>query len=432
MYKKTTLNNGLTVVTHRMSGRVSVSLGIWVKVGARYEQKGINGISHFLEHLLFKGTQKRTCEQIKQSIEGIGGALNAFTGKELTCYLAKVPSKYLDIALDVLGDMVLNAILVPPDIEKERKVILEEIRMYKDLPGQFVMELLAKLLWPKQPLGRSIAGETKSVEKITRSQLLNYRKNFYQLDNVVVVACGDVKHQQVLEQCKRYLSSSGYQRRHKSLSGRQSMRKFLPAWQKQLAPQLNLLIKDTEQTHLSLGLHGLSKKDPERFIFELLHIILGANMSSRLFREVREERGLAYEIGTILKFFQDTGAFVVHAGIDNCRVLEALEVIMQQLAEIKKTKVKADELQRAKEYYIGQLMLALEDTSDHMLWLGENFISLNRFLYPQEIIRRIKRVKVVDLQHLAHKILQNCNLNLAIIGPLRAKDKKSIKQRLTF
>jgi predicted Zn-dependent peptidase len=206
----------------------------------------------------------------------------------------------------------------------------------------------------------------------------------------------------------------------------------VPASLEQRAPQLKLQLKNTEQTHLALGVHGLPKNHPGRFTLSLLHIILGANMSSRLFREVREERGLAYEIGTSLKFFQDSGAFIVHAGIDNRRVSEALEIILRQLKEIKDKEVNAEELNRAKEYYIGQLMLALEDTADYMLWLGENFISLNRFLYAAEVIQRVKKVKADDLKRLANKILQNRNLNLALIGPLKDKDKKRIKTRLSF
>jgi len=422
MYEKTTLNNGLTVATHQMPERASVSLGIWLRVGARYEKEDISGISHFLEHLLFKGTEKRTCEELKQSIEGIGGSLNGFTAQELTCYLARVPGKYLASALDVLGDMVLNSNLAPQHIETERKVILEEIRMYKDLPGDFVMEQLMKLLWPDQPLGRNISGEIKTVREISREQLLAYKQSFYQPDNIVVAACGDLKHRQVLEECKRRFCSSGKTQRNK----------FVPASQRQTGPQLNFRVKDTEQTHLALGLYGLPRNDPARFILGLLHIILGANMSSRLFREVREERGLAYEIGTSLKFLQDTGAFIVHAGIDNRQAVEALEVILQVLGKIKKTLVEKEEMMRAKEYYIGQLMLALEDTSEHMFWLGENFASLNKFLYLEEVVRRVKEIEPDDLQRLANKILQERSLNLALIGPLKDKDKLRIKERLAL
>lgn len=422
MYEKTTLKNRLTVATHYMPSRVSASLGIWIRAGSRYEKPGTCGISHFFEHLLFKGTKRRNCEEIKQSIEGIGGALNAFTAEELTCYLSKVPRKFIGLALDVLGDMVLNASLAPKDIEMERRVILEEIRMYKDLPGHFVLELLTKLLWPDQPLGMNIAGETESIRAINRKHLLSYKEKFYQPDNFVIIACGNLKHKQVLDECQKFIP----------LLKKIKKNKFLPVRQGQKKPQISFKAKGTEQTHLALGLHGLPRNHPERFSLGLLHIILGANMSSRLFHKVREERGLAYEIGTSLKFFQDSGAFIVHAGVDNARLPEALEVILQELQEIKQNKVEKEELNRAKEYYIGQLMLALEDTTSHMLWMGEKFVSLNRFFRPEEIIRQVKAVEAGDVERIANRILQSPNLNLALVGPLKDKDKKRIKKGLTL
>lgn len=421
MYKKTTLDNGLTVVSHYMPERASVSLGIWVKVGARYESENINGISHFLEHLVFKGTKRRSCEELKQAIEGIGGSLNGFTTQELTCYLAKVPAKYLSGALDVLGDMALNANLASEDIETERQVILEEIRMYNDLPSHAVSDLLNEMLWPDGPLGRSISGEIKTVGKISRAQLLTYKESFYQLNNIVIVACGNLKHRELLEECKRCFSVQAKVKRGK----------FSSASGKQAGPQTRIQLKDTKQTHLALGFYGLARRDPARFALGLLHVILGANMSSRLFREVREERGLAYEIGTSLKFFQDSGAFVVHAGIDNGRLSEAVEVILGELAKIKKTPVEREELKRAKEYYIGQLLLGLESTCEYMFWLGENFVSLNKFLSPKEVIRRVKEVEASDLNRLANKILDSRSLHLALVGPLKDKNKiRTIKERL--
>ncbi|MBN3038860.1 MAG: insulinase family protein [Candidatus Omnitrophica bacterium] len=422
MYKKTILKNGLTIATRYMPNRDSVSLGIWIKVGSRYEQVKINGISHFLEHLLFKGTARRSCEQIKQSIEGIGGSLNAFTSEETTCYLAKVPAKLLSKALDVLWDMVLNATLSGEDIEMERRVILEEIRMYKDLPSHYVTDLLSESLWPGQPLGLNIAGETKSVSHIQRKDLTGYRDHFYRLNNIVVVVSGNVSHKQVLEECKRHISCAK----------RGKIKKFVKVRQAQAGPRLKLQVKDTEQAHLALGVHGLARTHPDRFCLRLLHVILGANMSSRLFQQVREERGLAYEINTAIKLFQDTGAFIVHAGIDNRRLVEALEVILGQLSQMKTTKVAEEELKRAKEYYIGQLTLALENTAEQMLWLGERIVCGGRLLSLQEVIKRIKRIDAADITDLANKIFINSRLNLALIGPVKNKDKEMIKKRLTF
>lgn len=422
MYEKTVLASGSTLLTHYMPNRISISVGIWVKAGSRYENKNISGISHFLEHLIFKGTKRLTCEQIKQSIEGIGGSLNAFTAEEFTCYMAKFPCKYLGLVLDILGEMVLNASLTPEDIEMERKVILEEIRMYKDLPGHFAIEQLMKLLWPEQPLGMNIAGEISSINSIDRNRLFTYKQKFYQLNNIIIVGCGNLKHREFLEECEKYFS----------LKAANKINRFVKVRQGQRRPRIRFQVKDIEQTHLAFGLHSLPRSHPGRFSLSLLNIILGANMSSRLFREVREKRGLAYEIGTYLKFFQDTGAFVIHAGIDNQRVIEAIDVILEQLEQIKKDRVEEEELNRAKEYYIGQLMLALEDTSEHMLWLGEKFTSLDRILYPEEIVRKVNEIKAEDLKQLANKILERHRLNLVLIGPLKDKDKKRIEQRLAL
>lgn len=422
MYKKSVLNNGLTVATLKMPSRVSCSLGIWIKVGSRYEKAKIGGISHFLEHLLFKGTASRTCEEIKQAIEGIGGTLNAFTSEEVTCYLAKVPGKHVASALAILWDMVLHARLNPQDIEMERKVILEEIRMYKDLPAHYVSELLVELLWPEQPLGANIAGEAESVRAISRAGLLKYRNRFYCLNNIVVVACGNVNHDVLLKECRQIGSKT-----HLDKPGN-----FPKAKIAQRVPQLKVQVKDTEQTHLALGVHGLARMDDTRYALELLHVILGANMSSRLFREIREERGLAYAIGTGVKYFKDTGAFIVHAGVDSKRLDEALEVISGQLKEVKKNLVGADELRRAKEYYIGQISLTLENTSEHMVWLGENIVCAKELTTPAESIKRIEKVKAGEIRAVAKDILRTQSLNLALIGPLKSKEQRKIKERLVL
>lgn len=423
MYKKTILPNGLTVATHHMAKRVSVSLGIWIKVGARYENVNNAGISHFFEHMVFKGTNNRSCEEIKQAIEGLGGSLNAFTAKECTCYLAKVPRKRFALSLEVLADMVLNAKLAASDIETERKVILEEIRMYKDLPGHLVVDMLNRLLWPNQPLGMNTAGRAKSVRLTSRKSLLNFKQNFYCPNNIIITVCSSLSHQKVLDHCERYFSLSVKKR---------EIGKFTFVSQKQDKPQLNCHIKNTEQTHLALGLYGLSRRDPERFAMALLHTILGANMSSRLFREIREERGLAYEIGTWIKLFHDTGAFIVHAGVDNHRVPEVLEVIIGQLCQMKEKNVGIDELNRAKEYCIGQMMLGLEDTAEHMLWLGESIIDSKKFLSPDQIVQRLRKISAADLRCLAKKLFSNQSLNLALIGPLKDTDRKAIKRALRF
>jgi predicted Zn-dependent peptidase len=413
-YKKTILNNGLRIITHQMPDMQSVAVGIWIKVGGRYETAKYKGIFHFLEHLAFKGTKKYSCRRLKESIEGVGGSLNGFTSEELTCYLVKLPRRYLDIALNILSDMVLNPLLKLQDIEKERTVILEEIKMYKDLPQAYVYELLDELLWPGQPLGMSITGTVESVSQIKREDLTLFKQQYYTPSNIVISAAGSLGHNELKERAKKVFSDSK----------EQIIQPFLKAKEEQQKPNFKLLDKDTEQTHLALGFHGFKREHPLKHALGLLHIILGANMSSRLFNEVREKRGLAYEIGTQVKRFLDTGAFIVHAGIDNNNAIDAVKLILKELQKIKEKLVSLDEFKRAKEFYLGQLMLALEDTMDHMLWIGESTVALDKTYSLRDIIKEVSRVKRHDIQEVAQYLFQNKRLNLAIIGPLKESEQK--------
>jgi predicted Zn-dependent peptidase len=412
MYKKTKLDNGLRIVACNMPRMQSVALGIWIKTGGRFEAAEKKGISHYLEHLLFKGSKKYSCRKLKESIEGVGGSLNGFTSEEATCYLVKLPFRCLDLGLDVLADMVAHPLLREEDAEKERTVILEEIKMYKDMPQGYVYDLLDELLWPGQMLGLSIAGSEESVKSIRREEIAAYRQTSYTAANIVVSAAGLIKESAFLKKVERKFSALP--------QGGEN--KFLPARAGQDAPRLKVLHKDTEQTHLALGLRSYQREHPLRYAQGLLHVILGGNMSSRLFEEVREKKGLAYEIGTALKRFMDTGAFIVHAGIDNRKVEEALAVILGELRRVKGEPVTADELKRAKEFYLGQLGLALEDTMDHMLWIGEPALLLNKVYTLREVIRAISRVKRSELSQVAAETFVDNNLNLALIGPLKDKE----------
>lgn len=420
MYKKVELDNGLKVACLPMREMKSVSLGIWINAGGRYEEENLSGVSHFLEHLVFRGTKKRTARQIKEAIEGVGGTLNAFTGEEFTCYFVKIPKEYLELSLDVLSDIVLNARLDVEDMEKERTVILEEIKMYKDLPMHYVHELLCQLLWPKHPLGRFLCGTFETISKMERKDLISYRDKFYQPQHINVVACGALDGNEFIKLTKKYFSSLK--------KGEKTS--FLKFELNQNKVQTNFLNKETEQTHICIGVHGLSRDHKDRFALTLLHIVLGANMSSRLFEEVREKRGLAYEIGTNIKRFQDTGAFIVNAGIEHKKTKEAIKVILEELVKIKKKPITKDEYKRAKEYFTGQFLLALEETMEHMFWLGENVTTLNKIYTQEEILKELNRTKIEDVQRIANAVFRNDRLNLAIIGPISDKDKKEIEDIL--
>lgn len=416
MHELVKFPNGMKLVTADMPFRDSVAVGIWVKVGGRYEKKRLSGISHFVEHLLFKGTRKRSAREIKESIEGLGGVFNAFTSEEVTCYFVKIIRKHLALALDILSDMVHDAVFRKEDIERERSVIVEEIKMYRDLPSHYVHELVNELLWPDQPLGRALIGSEETVGGISRSDIVKFRDEFYHPANLLAVVCGEVEYDEAFRETTRFFPE--FTRRKPSQFERSCVR--------QTKPQFDIRDKDTEQTHFVIGFHGLSRHDRRRFQLGLLNIILGANMSSRLYEEVREKRGLAYEIRSHAGYHQDTGYLTVSAGVDPRKTPLALRVILKELMKMKSALVTKDELQRAKDYFIGQFYLMLEDTLDNMLWVGERAMYLGRVPTHEEIRREIEQVSLEDIQQIAETVLRSNHMNMALIGPVKDKLKSEI------
>jgi len=417
--QQTKLDNGLRIVSHFMPARNSVSLGLWVGVGGRYEKEEESGISHFIEHIVFKGTKKRTCTQIKQAIEGVGGNLNAFTGEEFTTFLTKIPYKYLRRGLDVLSDMVLEPLLKEEDIQREKIVVCEEIKMYLDLPMHYVHFLLSQLLWPNHPLGRFLAGSIESVQKIDKEKILQYHKRHYFPQNIVIAAAGNIEHKDIVEQCQEVFSN--LQNKDKE--------SFLPAPDEQKKSQFNFFSKQTAQSHLCLGFPSFPRSHPQRYVLKILDIILGANMSSRLYQEVREKRGLAYEIGSQTQEFQDSGLFSISAGVENKNLEETLKVIKDELERIKE-EVEEEEIERAKEFFRGQLLLGLESTNNYMLAIGEELSSLDRLFSPEEILKQIDRINSRDLKEVSRQIFKREKLNLAVIGDIQEKSIERIKTNL--
>ena len=413
-YRKKVLDNGLKIIVHKIPERQSAALGIWINVGGRYENPVNKGMSHFLEHILFKGTKNYSCRRLKESIEGIGGSLNGFTSEESTCYLIKVPASHLNAGLKVLADMVINPKLPAREIEKEKTVILEELKMYKDLPQSYVYELLDSLLWPKQPLGEPIIGTVESVKSVNRKTLADFKHKYYTASNIVVSACGNLDCDKLEQDVEKIFS--GFKQ--------DKLNTFPAVKEEQREPGLKILNKDTEQTHMALGFRSFKREHPLKHALGMLHIVLGANMSSRLFDELREKRGLAYEIGTVLKRFQDTGAFIVHAGIDNKKVPEAIKLILEELKKSRDELISDGEFRRAKEFYTGQLKLALEDTLEYMLWIGETTLMLNKAFSLDEIIAEVNRVDKSSIRKVARKIFRNTNINLSLIGPLSGMEDK--------
>ena len=407
-YHIETLPSGPGLVVRPMPQAQSVAVGVWARAGGRYESAERAGISHFLEHLLFKGTRRRSCEQLKRHIEGVGGSLNGFTAEEFTCYMAKVPHRYTRRAIDVLADMIGQPTLKAQDLEKEREVILEEIRMYEDSPGQLVHDLLSQLLWPNHPLGMLLSGTIDTVRRITRSDVVDYWRQMYHPRNVLVAIAGQCDPTVVRREVARV-----FHRR----PGRPRYR-FLHAPRPRRGPQVRIWKKATEQTHVCVGTYAIPRTHPGRFALELLHVVLGANMSSRLFREVREKRGLVYEVGTQIKRFDDTGAFVISAGCDAGKLAATLDTIRTELAKIRRVLVPEAELRRAKDYYAGQLVMGLEDTMDHMLWMGEQAIAVGRIGRPDALLAHVQRVTPSDIRRVARQLFVTPKMHVAIVGPV--------------
>jgi predicted Zn-dependent peptidase len=398
----------------------SVAIGVWRHAGGRYENTGNNGISHLLEHLLFKGTVKRDMIKIKQEIEGRGGSFNGFTSEEHTCYLVKVLAKDTELGLDILSDMVLNPKLDEREIAKEKDVIVEEINMYKDMPSHYVHEILAQMMWPGQPLGLPLAGTADSVRSITRGSLMDYKEKFYNPKNILVMGAGHIRSSALLDLSKKYFADT--------VSA--AAPPYEPVRLGQKAPALKLHTKETEQTHLALGFHAPDRFHPDKYVLTVLNIILGANMSSRLFHIVRDEMALCYEISSSIRRYEDCGALVISAGVDHKKLAKAEEVILKELSRISKEGVGAGELSRAKEYYRGQLLFALEDTMSHMLWVGEKLISGEKDFSPTKILERIDNVTIDDISRMAASLFRDDNLNLAVISPV--KEDKEIRRLLHF
>ncbi len=408
-YAITTWPNGVRVVVHPMPGSQSVSVGAWVHAGGRYEDPTHAGISHFVEHLVFKGTRRWSCEALVREIEGVGGSLNGFTTEEFTAYVAKVPRRYAQRAVSVLAEMIRSPRLAAEDIEREREVILEEIRMYDDSPGQYVHDLFNQLLWPAHPLGELLSGTIDSVRRITRSELVAYWRRMYQARGLLVAAAGAIEPEAITRSLRCGFGSMRRARRPPS---------FLRAPHPRRVPQVRVWNKPTEQTHLCLGTYAVPRTHPDRFALELLHVILGGNMSSRLFREVRERRGLAYEVGTQIKRFYDTGAFVLYAGCDTPKLRATLETMSRELSRLRRQPVPAAELKRAKEYYAGQLVMSLEDTMEHMLWVGEQAAMIGRVGRTTSLLAHMERVTPRDIQRVARSLFDTDRMHLAVLGPV--------------
>jgi predicted Zn-dependent peptidase len=408
LYQKIALDNGLRLVTESMPHTRSVAIGFFIGTGSRYETNKQAGISHFIEHMCFKGTKKRpTSSDVCTVIEGVGGMLNAGTDKELTIYWCKVAKPHFTAALDVMADILTGSLLDPAEIEKERQVIIEEIHMSMDSPSQRVSMLLDELMWPGHPLGRDIAGSKESVEAISRDMMLDYMGDYYRPENAVLSIAGDIEHKEMIDAVSRV--TSGWKKGpppspYKPYRGK-------------LARRVRIEKRDTEQTPLCLALPGLSIVHPDRFKLDLLNVILGEGMSSRLFIEIRDKLGLAYSIQSYAEHFLDTGAMSISAGVDAKNLPVAIKAILAELSRLEEP-ISEVELSKAKELFKGRILLRMEDSRSVSGWLGGQEILTGEILTVDDVISAIEAITTAELRKLAEELIKPEQMRLAVVGPI--------------
>jgi predicted Zn-dependent peptidase len=419
MYHVTQLQNGLRIATAEMPQMRSVSVGIWVGIGSRYEPTRLNGACHFIEHMLFKGTRRRSAQEISQAVEGVGGYLNAFTSEETTCFHARASGEKFEEVLDVLLDMLLDSQFAPAELTKEREVIKEEMAMYLDEPQHLVQELLNATLWPDHPLGRPITGTNQTLDAMARSQLINYLRQHYVTANTVIVAAGKITHGRMLRAMTQHV------RRFR----RGPQPEFTAAEVSQRFPCVRLFTKKTEQTQMALGVRTCSRHDPRRYALRLLNTMLGENMSSRLFQVIREDRGLAYSIYSTPSFFHDTGDLVISAGLDTENLPKVLKLVLDELRRFRECVPGAAELRRARDYVLGQIDLGQESADSQMNWVGEQLLGYDKVLPSAQVKRRLTLVSAAEIRAVACDFLQPERLNLALVSPL--KSDRDVERILT-
>jgi predicted Zn-dependent peptidase len=407
-FERTELPGGLRVLTERMSAVRSVTLGIWAGVGSRDETLRLAGASHYLEHLLFKGTRRRSARGIAEAMDAVGGETNAFTSKEYTCFYARTLDRDLPLAVDILVDMLRSSRMAAADVDAERTVILEEIGMHNDAPDDIVHDLFAEALFGGHPLGRPVLGTVDSITSIQRDAIIRYWRRHYMPGNLVVAAAGSLEHDQVVELVAEAFGEAGVGRPIGPREGRREPR---------VRGGVAVRRKPTEQAHVVLGSRGLSRSDPRRFALGVLNVAFGGGVSSRLFQEVREKRGLVYSIYSYAAQYTETGSFSVYAGAAPKRIHEVLAIVRDELERVVADGLTEAELERGKGHLEGSLVLGMEDTSGRMTRLGKSELTFGEILSVDEVIRRVDAVTDADVRAVAKEVLGPGPRALALIGP---------------
>ena len=410
MFKRTLLDNGLRVLTSSMPHTHSVSVAIFIGAGSRYESDDLAGVSHYLEHLLFKGTKHwPTAREVSEAVEGVGGILNASTDREMTVFWCKVAKPHFRRALSVLTDMMLHPLFDPVEVEKEREVVLEELRMTNDYPSNRVDLLIDETLWPAQPMGRDVGGSKDSVSGIAIEQMLEYKRRQYTPGNAVVAVAGDLSHDDVVailgEEFRDWVPEKPMD--------------WYPVQDGQESPRVRVEQRKTDQAHICVGLPGLPLTHPDRYSLGLLNVILGEGMSSRLFLELREKQSLAYDVHSSLNLFRDCGSLVVYCGVEPQKSERAIRGILEQLSGLQST-VPERELEKARELSKGRMLLRMEDSRSVTMWMGAQEMLTGNVRTVDEVVERLDGVTTEDIERVATELIHEDKLNLAVVGPYRS------------
>ena len=405
-YEITTLDNGIRVITETVNHVQFMSMGFWVGVGSRYESEKQWGITHFIEHMLFKGTEKRTADQISGAVDAVGGQLNAFTSKENTCYYIKTLTEDFPLAVDVLSDMFLNSRFDNEEIAKEREVIIEEIKMYEDTPDDQVHDLMSANLWPDHPLGRAILGTEESIAAFDHDMLKEYMKQYYTGSNIVVSVVGNISHKQVVDAIQEVLGGIP----------KGELNQYAIADRAKAG--VNCYYKEIAQSQICVAIPGVAKEDDRLFPLSILNTYLGGGMSSRLVKKIREEEGLAYSVYSYNGSYTDTGAFVISVGTrpENCQ--RVIDIILEELEDVRQNGITQDELDKSFSQLKGSLYMGLETVNSRMNKLGRSLLIYDRVITPEENVDDLSKVTVEDVKALAGDMFRRENLQITVLGPV--------------
>ncbi len=421
MFKRSKLKNGLRVITVPIKNAKSVSVLILVGTGSKYETKDINGISHFLEHMFFKGTKKRpNTLKISETLDEIGGQYNAFTSKETTGFWAKVDKKHTDVALDWISDMFLNSKFDAEEIEREKGVVVEELNMYLDTPTAYVSELFEDLLYGDTPAGWRIVGERDTILAFTKEKMVEYYKNHYSAENTVICIAGDISAKQVETKLNKYFGKANL---HAAMPK-------VPVKEFQSKPGVLLHHKKTDQVHFCLGVRAYDMHDKRKYALAVMSVILGGNMSSRLFISVRERHGLGYYVHTSVETTTDTGYLVTQAGIKNDSLEKAISLVLAEYRDLRDRKITPKELKKAKDFIRGNTMLSLDSSDAQASFYASQEVMGEKVLTPEEKLKMIDNVSIGDIKKVAEDIFVNEKLNLSVIGPFEETEKEKLEKLL--